>query len=105
MWNAFSPTGLHARLDLVVILAKPCGAPAIIGSLHHEGEHAALPLAVDALLPAFVCEPAVTSRALVPSLRASVTESVPVFLAHPEGRHLPTRVRLLYDFLVERLEL
>jgi DNA-binding transcriptional LysR family regulator len=58
-----------------------------------------------ALLPAFVCEPAVTSRALVPVLRASVTESVPVFLVHPEGRHLPTRVRLLYDFLVERIEL
>jgi DNA-binding transcriptional LysR family regulator len=55
------------------------------------------------LLPGFVCEAALASGALVPLLRSSVHEQVPLFLVHPQGRHLPARVRLLHDFIVERL--
>lgn len=55
------------------------------------------------LLPGFVCEAALKSGALVPLLRGAVQEEVPLFLVHPQGRHLPTRVRLLHDFLVAKL--
>ncbi len=55
------------------------------------------------LLPGFVCEASLGSGALVPLLRGSVNEQVPLFLVHPQGRHLPVRVRLLHDFIVERL--
>lgn len=55
------------------------------------------------LLPGFVCEAALQSGALVPVLRAAVPEEVPLFLVHPQGRHLPGRVRLLQEFLVARL--
>lgn len=55
------------------------------------------------LLPGFVCEEGLKSGALVQLLRSSVQEEVPLFLVHPQGRHLPTRVRLLHDFLVAKL--
>lgn len=55
------------------------------------------------LLPGFVCEQGLKSGALVQLLRSSVQEEVPLFLVHPQGRHLPTRVRLLHDFLVAKL--
>jgi DNA-binding transcriptional LysR family regulator len=55
------------------------------------------------LLPGFVCEAALASGALVRLLPASVHEQVPLYLVHPQGRHLPARVRLLHDFIVERL--
>ncbi|MDP1922848.1 MAG: LysR family transcriptional regulator [Myxococcales bacterium] len=52
------------------------------------------------MLPGFVCEEGLKSGELVPLLRSSVQEEVPLFLVHPQGRHLPSRVRLLHDFLV-----
>lgn len=55
------------------------------------------------LLPGFVCEEGLKSGALVQLLRSSVQEEVPLFLVHPQGRHLPMRVRLLHDFLVAKL--
>lgn len=58
-----------------------------------------------AMLPAFVCDAAIERRALVPILRNAVAESVPVFLVQPHGRHLPTRVRLLHDCIVDQLRL
>jgi DNA-binding transcriptional LysR family regulator len=57
------------------------------------------------MLPGFVCEEGLKSGALVPLLRSSVQEEVPLFLVHPQGRHLPTRVRLLHDFLVDRMSI
>lgn len=55
------------------------------------------------MLPGFVVEEGLASGRLVAVLRSSVPEQVPLFLVHPQGRHVPARVRLLHDFLVERL--
>ncbi|MCU0694911.1 MAG: LysR family transcriptional regulator [Myxococcaceae bacterium] len=56
-----------------------------------------------AMLPGFVCEAAIEAGALVPVLERALDDEVPLFLVHPSGRHLPARVRVLRDFLVERL--
>jgi DNA-binding transcriptional LysR family regulator len=55
------------------------------------------------MLPGFVCEGALKDGALVPLLRSAIQEESPLFLVHPQGRHLPTRVRLLHEFLVQNL--
>jgi DNA-binding transcriptional LysR family regulator len=57
-----------------------------------------------AMLPRLVCEDALASGALVQVLRSAIQEEVPLFLVHPQGRHLPARVRLLHDFLVAKLQ-
>lgn len=56
-----------------------------------------------AMLPGFVCDASIAAGALVPVLQRAIDDEVPLFLVHPAGRHLPARVRVLRDFLVERL--
>lgn len=57
------------------------------------------------MLPGFVCEEGLSSGRLVTLLRGSVQEQVPLFLVHPQGRHVPARVRLLHDFLLDKLRI
>lgn len=56
-----------------------------------------------AMLPGFVCDAAIAEGRLVPVLKQSLDDAVPIFLVHPAGRHLPARVRALRDFLSQRL--
>jgi DNA-binding transcriptional LysR family regulator len=56
-----------------------------------------------AMLPGFVCDASIAAGALVQVLQRAIDDEVPLFLVHPAGRHLPARVRVLRDFLVERL--
>ena len=53
--------------------------------------------------PGFVCDESVKAGALVPLLRGAVQELVPLFVVHPQRRHLPAPARFLHDFLVARL--
>lgn len=55
------------------------------------------------LLPAAVCERSLESGKLALVLKSALPPPLPLFLVHPQGRHLPGRVRLLHDFLVGQL--
>lgn len=55
------------------------------------------------MLPGFVCDGDLRAGRLVSVLPALVNDAVPLFLVHPEGRHLSASVRLFKDFLVGEL--
>lgn len=56
-----------------------------------------------ALLPSTVADPALASGELVRVLPAYEQPGGAIHVLHPAGRHLPQRVRLLRDFLVQEL--
>jgi DNA-binding transcriptional LysR family regulator len=56
------------------------------------------------MLPGFVCDADLRAGRLVSVLAHLVNDSVPLFLVHPEGRHLSASVRLFKDFLVRQLQ-